>query len=255
MGYTLYHIKRISTNKVVYIGITSNSINKRFNSHLKDSRRNVRKYNYLNKHIDDIKIISVIENIKTLEEANKLEELEIKSFKLKGINLLNATNGGDGTKGYVSWNKGKKCSYIDKIIENHPNLKKVYAYTLDGKYYGEYRSIKAASENTGCPRAAIKRCCEMLPKYKQSKGLMWRYEKYEAILPLHYNENDRIERMKCGRRKKMNKVICVNLLNNKVDIYNNIQEFCELNKIKYATAYAAIKLNRKCKAKYKISYA
>jgi hypothetical protein len=181
MNYKVYKIQRIDTNEIVYIGITKNKLQQRFYSHLNDKRRNPKKVNYFQKYRDLLKIVCIEQGIESLEEANKKEIYYIKKYKDLGCKLLNATDGGDGTLNLQSWNKGIKCNYVDKLMQNSPNAKKIYSYDLNGNFLKEYNSIKKASEDTGSPRASIKNISDLKKRYITSKNKTFRYFKADKI--------------------------------------------------------------------------
>lgn len=93
--YCLYQHKRLDTNEVFYIGIGSNK-----RPYTKSKRNNHWK-NIVNKHGYTVEIINT--NL-TLEEARKLE-ISLISFYGRQNNktgiLVNMTDGGEGTKGFV----------------------------------------------------------------------------------------------------------------------------------------------------------
>jgi predicted GIY-YIG superfamily endonuclease len=181
MNYKIYRIERVDTNEIVYIGITRNKLNTRFSSHLRDKRRNPKKVNYFQKYSDLLKIVCIEEGIQTLQEANKKEIYYIKKHKDLGCNLLNATDGGDGTLNFESWNKGVKCTYIDKLMQNSPNAKKIYSYDLNGNFLKEYNSIKKASEETNSSRSAIKNIADLKSRFVTSKNKTFRYFKADKV--------------------------------------------------------------------------
>lgn len=238
MQYKVYHIRHISDKRVVYVGLTKGYLSTRFSSHLKDERRNKKKVNYFRFHKKDLEIIAVYDKIECLSEANKIEQDEIKKLKDLGIRLLNATEGGDGTKGFKSWNSGIKCSYINKIIESSPNLKKVYCYDLQGNFVEEFRSIKYASIKTKCTRVAISNIAKQAVKYKQSKGFQFRFYKQDKIESVTYNDEYRIQKAKKAIRDKSKKILCLDLSSGQTKEFCNIFECEKELSIKKQSIYA-----------------
>lgn len=254
MAYKVYHIRHKSDKKVVYVGITKGYLSRRFASHLKDKRRNIKKVNYFLAHKKDLEIVSIYDDLQSLQLANEMEVYEIKRLKKSGIRLLNKTDGGDGTKGLVSWNKGKKCEYVDKIIKSSPRLKPVFCYDLQGNFIKEYRSIKFASIETGCTRAVIANGANQKTRYKQSKGFQWRFFKAENIEAVFYDEDLRISKMRATKLSKSKKVTLENITTGEVFVFENITDCSIKTGLKYETIYASIRLNRLCQKKYKIQY-
>ena len=98
-----------------YVGLTSKGLIYRLKQHLKDKRHNQHKINWIEKYSKTICIFQIEGNINSLENAKSREIHWIKILKDIGCNLLNATEGGDGSpnKGRVSKNKG-----IYKVSDN-----------------------------------------------------------------------------------------------------------------------------------------
>lgn len=203
--YSVYALRVIGIDEFRYIGITKNKLSVRLRGHIKELRRNPYKINWIKKHKGNIEIVLIEGNIQGLKEANRLEQHYIKHYK-SSCRLLNLTNGGDGTQGFTSWNKGKGCSYIDKILSNSPRSKKVYCYDLNGKFANEYRSVKHASQQTGIARASIVNIANKKIKYKQSKGFQFSWEKSVAIEAVQYDEDKRINSARAGKLKSAKKI-------------------------------------------------
>ena len=109
-----------------------------------------------------------------------------------GFNLVNHTDGGDGTtngnqtsfkKGHKSW-LGKNHSEETKklISENNGhrgkpahNRRKVFQFDLDDNFIREWDSIKQAASDTNSNSSKIVRCCRY--KQKTHNKFIWRYEK------------------------------------------------------------------------------
>lgn len=101
--YKIY-ILRLKDNDVPrYVGITSSSLQIRLTKHIHDIKRksckNLHKKNWLSKYKDSV----IIEQIDTADSVVNMREKEIfyiKKYRDEGLNLLNMTDGGDGTYGY-----------------------------------------------------------------------------------------------------------------------------------------------------------
>ena len=181
MNYKVYKIQRIDTNEIVYIGITKNKLQQRFSSHLREKKNNLKKVNYFQKYRDLLEIVCIEKGIENLKQANEKEIYYIKKYRNLGCNLLNATDGGDGTLNFESWNKGIKCNYVDKLMQNSPNAKKIYSYDLNGNFLKEYNSIKKASEETNSSRSAIKNIADLKSRFVTSKNKTFRYFKADKV--------------------------------------------------------------------------
>lgn len=218
--YKVYNVFRKDTKEVVYIGITKRTLKKRLQSHFNRKDHNPKKVNYFYKYRELLKIGLLEGNIEKLKDANKLEIKYIKEFKSKGCKLLNATDGGDGTVGVVSWNKGLKCDYKDKLMKNSPNKKVVYSYNLKGNLIAKHNSIKKAFEETGVPRSAIKNIADLKIRFRSFNGLTFRYFKEDSIDLNYISEAERIKKVKKGKLDSCYKVIITE--NSKDVIYKNI---------------------------------
>lgn len=252
MNYKVYKILRIDTNDVVYIGITKNSLVKRFSSHLRDNKNNLKKVNYFKKYKNLLKIELIEDSIDSLSLANEKEIFYIKEYSKK-YSLLNATLGGDGTKGLVSWNKGLKCNYKDKLINNSPNKKKVFSYDINGVFLKEYNSIKKAFEHTGVPRSAIKNICELKPRFKTYKKLTFRYYKEDKIQIKIVSEKERIENVKKGKINSSKKILIYDKKSKKEYRFKNYLECINNFEIKKNTLHTYLSINKETK-KYIFSY-
>lgn len=179
--YKIYGLRVIGEDEIRYVGLTKNTLSSRLAQHIREKRHNPYKINWILKNKHNIEIILIEDNIKGLYNANEKEKYYIDLYKSIGNRLTNLTDGGDGTKGFKSWNKGIKCNYVDKIIKNSPKSKNVCVYGLSGDFLNEYRSVKFASIKTGVSRQRIADIANMKPKHKQSKGFIFRWFKAKKI--------------------------------------------------------------------------
>lgn len=168
MEYKIYFLIDPRTNEIRYVGKTTKNLNKRlFNGHLKDKTK-THKTNWLNSLkknglIPEIKLIKICKNE---ELCNFSEKFYIKLFgradKNSG-NLVNSTDGGEGTPGKIltqetknkigKSNKGKtlgrKASEQEKEIrriayKNIPEeIKKQTGKKISEANFGRKHSIQA----------------------------------------------------------------------------------------------------------------
>lgn len=68
--------------------------------------------------------------------------------------------------------------------------KKVYQYSLDGKFIKEYETTIQAEKETGVKKELITSSCRENGK-KQAKGSLWSYEKLEKIEYKPYSKNNK----------------------------------------------------------------
>lgn len=107
--WTVY--RHISPSRKVYIGITSRNPAYRWNNGngYLNARKSIFKSSILKYGWDNFKHEILFTNL--VEEKAKSLEIElIRHYKSLGISLNN-TDGGEGTKGLVPWNKGIKLPY------------------------------------------------------------------------------------------------------------------------------------------------
>jgi group I intron endonuclease len=142
-------------NNWYYVGKTSNSIEKRFNSHIQSVKKNKTKHHKCwNKAISNNKQPEIL----ILEEANnnninELEKWYIAYFKSIGVKLTNMTNGGDGLQGHIfssehktkisKANKGKKCKWT---LEGINNIKMANSKPRSEEFKEKIREIRLGSK-------------------------------------------------------------------------------------------------------------
>jgi len=109
--YKIYGLKLITENDIRYVGRTSESLKTRLSKHKTNAiygKRKNHRVNWILKHINNIEIIIIEGDIKTIEESYEKEIFYIKTFREK-YNLVNATDGGDGgIPGYKHTEEAKK---------------------------------------------------------------------------------------------------------------------------------------------------
>lgn len=116
LNYKIYTLKVKGETEIRYVGLTKRTLTRRLSSHFADSKkRNTHKDYWIRKNEFNIEIVLVEENISSLEEANIREMYWIQYFKDLGCDLVNSTNGGDGTAGLrVSDEHKRKLSELNK---------------------------------------------------------------------------------------------------------------------------------------------
>lgn len=113
--FSIYGLCLKGTTELRYVGYTYKNLQKRLTEHRYEKGANNEKIKWIRENSDNIEIIAIQIGIKTLSEAHKQEKHWIKFYRENGHNLLNKTDGGEGTNGY----KHSKES-IQKTV-NHPN--------------------------------------------------------------------------------------------------------------------------------------
>lgn len=166
-NYCVYYHKNRLNNKL-YIGI-SKDVKKRWSAnggqykYSKVFYRAIKKYGWNN-----FDHVILIDNI-SKDIACVIESELIKKYKTQdkefGYNLANGGFGGCTAKG-----------------EKHHLSKKVYQYSLDGKFIQEWENAQRAAEKIGVCVSDIHTNCRR-NKIKRAGNFMWSYEKYEFLEP------------------------------------------------------------------------
>jgi hypothetical protein len=132
--YKIYGLKSKNENFIRYIGYTKLKLTKRLTNHLSESRkRDTHKDRWIRSNNLDIDIILIEENINLFELALEREIYWIKKYKEEyNIDLVNSTDGGNGTLGRLltedqkinlrNKNLGKKLTYEHKIKISNSNI-------------------------------------------------------------------------------------------------------------------------------------
>lgn len=101
--YKVYILRETNSDIPRYVGITSGSLQNRLTKHIHDIKRisckNRHKKNWLSKNLGNI-VIEQIDTAETIDEMKNKEIYYISKFRNDGFELLNATNGGDGSYGF-----------------------------------------------------------------------------------------------------------------------------------------------------------
>lgn len=124
-NYKIYGLREIGTNIIRYIGYTKRKLNRRLKAHKTESKkRNTHKDNWLRKINCNVEIVLIEENVKTLNEILEREKYWIKYYKeVLKIDLVNSTDGGEGTIGRTPTEKEKehlrKINTGKKLTEEH----------------------------------------------------------------------------------------------------------------------------------------
>jgi group I intron endonuclease len=189
--YLIYN----TINGKIYVGITNNP-KTRWARHKSDAKSNRKQAIHcaIYKYGNDKFIFKVVENIKTLEEAN-LREIEwIKSLKENFYQLYNETNGGDGVSG-TKWTKERK-KIMSELNSGQGNP--MYGVRLFGKANGNYgKSMKPHVKNT-----LLKYRCKITQKQAEEIRNLYSTKKYkQSELCIMYNLSPaQISRIITGKR-------------------------------------------------------
>lgn len=173
--YIIYTLEHPITREIRYVGKTSEKLNYRLNKHttISELKKKNKRTNWI-KSLKKIKLNPIIKELDIAfshEESIFLEIYWISQFKNWGFNLVNATNGGEGSINFKHSNESKK-KMSENSIKNwntiwkdkrKPQIKRmskeqqykllkdkysiaILQYDLQGKFIKEWKSVKEAAE-------------------------------------------------------------------------------------------------------------
>lgn len=205
----------------IYIGQTFDS-RVRFNTYKRLDRVSIggKLYNSLKKHGVNNHCFAMIHTLPadvSQSVMNEYERLYISQYRECGIELLNLTEGGEGSKGYKHTDEARKimkAKAVGRIAgDKNPNYgkglhgknnpmygkkrpkelmdkllkakqKAVVQYSLAGEAVAEYPSIAKAARKTGLEISNISSICVRRPECKTAGGFSWRFkgEPFEKVI-------------------------------------------------------------------------
>lgn len=210
MKHKIYVLIDPRNNDVRYVGRTIQTLDNRLKKHLRAIYKSHR-VNWI-KSLTLEKVIPIIElicEVNDFEECKKMERFYIDKYRKDGYDLVNMTDGGDGSIGFKHSEDSKnKISEITKeritkermskpeVIENlrdkgnqqwhsltpeeqnklilkQPNRKSITQHTINGDFIKEFISLREIERELGFYRANISPCLK--GKFKQAYGFIWRY--------------------------------------------------------------------------------
>jgi hypothetical protein len=201
----IYALSDPRNNKIRYIG-KANSPESRYRNHYNSSRdKNTHKRNWINSVRKD----GFRPELLILDEVPKndwhyWEKFYISLFKTWGFNLLNYTNGGDGStfgnkgswkKGNVPHNKGIPCSEETKNkirnkltgTTNISSYKPIIQYDLSYNIIKRYKCAKDAIDESNGLFSASKISSCLKGKTKHHRGFVWKYDDETIIDKVEIN--------------------------------------------------------------------
>lgn len=153
----IYVLKDPDSLDIRYVGKTVNSLISRLGQHIADTKRNKNNHrvNWIRKVISGGKI-PIIEEIDHCpwNESQGMETYYITYYRNKGCNLINETDGGEGTLG----RKDSEETVKARKESLRKNLPKIYQYDLQGNFIKEWDNAPLAAEVLGFNSAGITRC-------------------------------------------------------------------------------------------------
>tara|TARA_R110000868_G_scaffold76573_3_gene220129 strand:+ start:10312 stop:10968 length:657 start_codon:yes stop_codon:yes gene_type:complete len=209
MEIYIYKLIDPITNEVRYIGKTKKVLKKRLYEHL--TIRNLKPKTHKNHWIRSLLSKNLKPKIELLEITDEhtwqlSEQQHIKRFRGSGVNLTNATNGGDGALGCKRSRESiqkildtKKKRYGELAFKNSEETKRklseamkgkthskeqteyvanlirstILQYDLDNNLLNEWHGIRKAADALGIRHTSIIGCLK--GRSKTSGGFIWRY--------------------------------------------------------------------------------
>lgn len=205
MKYKIYKLIDPITNEIRYVGRTIQKLQNRLKKHLKANDKSHR-VNWI-KSLTKNQLIPIIELIcetQEFETCCELEKFYIEKYKKEGMNLVNMTDGGDGSIGFkhseetilklkkIAKKRVKNDEYIN-ILKNHglkrwnnktdieklqnklnqKNRRNIKQYNINGEFIKEFISLREIERELGYFRANITPCLK--GKFIQAYGFIWKY--------------------------------------------------------------------------------
>jgi len=150
--YQIYCLKCPNTNEIRYIGYTCQLLIKRYRCHLDDVKRTrSHKTNWIKSLlINDQKPIieSLEDNIKSLEEASRLEVEYIDKYKKLGYNLTNSTSGGEINKTFDEEVRNKISETLKKKYRSGEIINWNIGKHTPNKSKGKSRECQSGEKNS-----------------------------------------------------------------------------------------------------------
>jgi len=205
MEHKVYQLIDPRTNEIRYVGRTNQKLSNRLKRHLtaKDKSHRVNWItNLRNEGLEPI--IELICETPSFEKVCELEYYYITKYKDEGFNLVNMTDGGDGSIGFTHDNETKiklsqqttkrmenpevkehLSNVMSEIWENRSDEDKlknqlnqkgrrnIHQLTIEGEFIKEWVSLREIERELGYFRANISPCLK--GEFKQAYGFDWVY--------------------------------------------------------------------------------
>lgn len=190
----IYALSDPRSNQIRYIG-KANNPEDRYINHFNSARdKNTHKRNWINSvRKDGFRPELLIIDEVPKSDWQYWEKFYISLFKTWGFNLVNYTNGGDGStfgnsgswkKGNIPHNKGVPCNdeirkkISDKLTgtTNVSSYKPIIKYDLNYNLIKRYKCIKDAIDESGGFFSASKISCCLTGKRKHHRQFIWKYD-------------------------------------------------------------------------------
>ncbi len=203
----IYSLSDPISNQIRYIGVTSQSLNRRFSRHLVDSKRRKTHRDCWIFGLKQKNLLPIIELIDIVDKDNWQfwERYYISQFKAWGFDLTNLTIGGEGVMGVVPWNKGSKGI----IKPNMTSIKKGQRLSPATEIKLKQRLSPATGFKKGTIRWNLNHCWPDSVKEKMSKAKLGKRSKRRKLDDEQVIE---IKKLKANHTKKeLAKIFNVNV--------------------------------------------
>lgn len=211
----IYVLKDTKTGEIRYVGQTVYTLEKRLAGHLREKNKNY-KCNWIKSLKNDgvIPAIVLIQEVPYYDDWQYWERFWIKLYRDLGCKLVNTTDGGEGTSGYIQSaehiakrtapgpNRKRTAETRERISKNKKGKKRtpeaieksskghmiaIAQYNYGGKFLKKWESVVTAERELGVTRGTINGCVR--GKYKSIHGFQWRYweETLGADIPPYVN--------------------------------------------------------------------
>lgn len=182
--FNIYKIVNTTNNKI-YIGLTTQPIQKRFDLHCwkAASGSNYPLHEAIREFGKDSFSITTIETTHDTIVARELEKAFIKLFNSQDKSIgYNTTAGGEYFE--VTDDMRKAMSLVQKGRRHTEAFKAVLQYTKDGEFIQEFESMTDAEKVTGVSRTSIGRTLsKKLTKPSKTNPYIWVYKKDYQDIP------------------------------------------------------------------------
>jgi len=248
----IYVLKDPLTYEVRYVGKTTLPLSYRLTDHVSTGKKPTNYRTFWIKSILKQGLRPLIEELDSCvwEESQQLEIDYIREYRLLGYNLVNLSDGGEGSLG-VKRSQESKNKQLEATLKRS---KPVYRYTLVGTYIDSFLSCYHAALFIKGRRENISQCCRVMKK--SHKGFIWSYltpDKFDVTSYIHEvrvtvaTENNNFI-------KKQRKVVVTNLVTQEEKVTNSLKEASEFTGISKPGICCECKGLRKTVGNYTFKY-
>jgi hypothetical protein len=234
-NYKIYGLKSKKEDIIRYVGYTKLNLRKRLTNHFSESRkRDTHKDRWIRKNEFEIDILLLEDNINSFNEALEKEMFWIKKYKEEyNIDLVNSTDGGNGTL-------GRLLTEDEKINLSNKNL---------GKKLTDEHKIKISNSNIGrktSEETKLKQKISNLKYFFKKRNIITDNLSFEEMVKLkEYIKNNFTKKIKKQNQRYYKAVSLLKKRNVKIDNLSKDEILNLRNKIlnKSESEFGVAKLN------------